>query len=409
MTPDAGRRRGQGVRACAVAAAPAFRPASSGASSRRSPGAKYVVCNADESEPGTFKDRELMEIEPHRVLEGVAIWLATRSAPRRRSSTFAASTSTRPIGWSGHRRGRGGRAARPRTCLGPASNMQGSCVFRGAGAYICGEETALLESLEGRRADAAFAAAVPGRRGPVPPPDRASTTSRRWPTCRTSSAAAASGTTRIGTPPRNTGPKIFCLSGRVNEPGNYELPLGAVTFRELIETTASGVIDGKAVKGVLTAGVSAPIADRRQARHQARLRLGARRPARCSARPAASCSTRTPCRSRARGRADGGVLPQRVVRQVHAVPRGHAVAAQDPGRASRTAAGARRPRPAAVGLGRDLRARCCARSATSRPARSPPRSSSSATSTSAAHRARQSCHGSGAHGDAPPPPSDRSR
>jgi NADH-quinone oxidoreductase subunit F len=63
----------------------------------------------------------------------------------------------------------------------------------------------------------------------------------------------------IGTPPRNTGPKIFCLSGRVNRPGNYELPLGAVTVRELIDDFGQGVIDGKAVKGVLTAGVSAPI------------------------------------------------------------------------------------------------------------------------------------------------------
>ena len=63
----------------------------------------------------------------------------------------------------------------------------------------------------------------------------------------------------IGTPPRNTGPKIFCLSGRVNRPGNYELPLGAVTVRELIDDYGQGVIGGKQVKGVLTAGVSAPI------------------------------------------------------------------------------------------------------------------------------------------------------
>jgi NADH-quinone oxidoreductase subunit F len=63
----------------------------------------------------------------------------------------------------------------------------------------------------------------------------------------------------IGTPPRNTGPKIFCLSGRVNRPGNYELPLGAVTIRELIDEYGGGVISGRAVKGVLTAGVSAPI------------------------------------------------------------------------------------------------------------------------------------------------------
>jgi NADH-quinone oxidoreductase subunit F len=64
----------------------------------------------------------------------------------------------------------------------------------------------------------------------------------------------------IGVAPRNTGPKIFCVSGRVNKPGNYELPLGAVTFRELIEHYAGGVIDGRPIKGVLPAGISAPIA-----------------------------------------------------------------------------------------------------------------------------------------------------
>jgi NADH-quinone oxidoreductase subunit F len=63
----------------------------------------------------------------------------------------------------------------------------------------------------------------------------------------------------IGIPPRNTGPKIFCLSGRVNQPGNYELPLGAATIRELIEEYGQGIVGGRAVKGVLTAGVSAPI------------------------------------------------------------------------------------------------------------------------------------------------------
>jgi NADH-quinone oxidoreductase subunit F len=131
-------------------------------------------------------------------------------------------------------------------------------VFRGAGAYICGEETALLESLEGRRP-------MPRSRPPFPAVEglyRRPTVINNVETLANVPSIIDRGSgwyNSIGVPPRNTGPKIFCLSGRVNRPGNYELPLGSVTIRELIETYGEGVIGGKAVKGVLTAGVSAPI------------------------------------------------------------------------------------------------------------------------------------------------------
>ncbi len=132
-------------------------------------------------------------------------------------------------------------------------------VFRGAGAYICGEETALLESLEGKRP-------MPRSRPPFPAVEGL----YRRPTC-VNNAETLSNVPHIirngqewyntiGVPPRNTGPKIFCVSGRVNKPGNYELPLGSLTFRELIEEYAGGVIDGRPIKGVLPAGISAPIA-----------------------------------------------------------------------------------------------------------------------------------------------------
>jgi NADH-quinone oxidoreductase subunit F len=131
-------------------------------------------------------------------------------------------------------------------------------VFRGAGAYICGEETALLESLEGRRP-------MPRSRPPFPAVEglyRRPTVINNVETLANVPSIIDRGSgwyNSIGTPPRNTGPKIFCLSGRVNRPGNYELPLGAVTIRELIDDYGQGVIGGRAVKGVLTAGVSAPI------------------------------------------------------------------------------------------------------------------------------------------------------
>ena len=222
----------------------------------KGPGAKYVAVNADESEPGTFKDRELIEIEPHRVLEGIAL------------CCYAIGAETAIV----YIRGEYVEAANRLEAAiaeAEAANIlgDGCCathvnvhilVFRGAGAYICGEETALLESLEGRRP-------MPRSRPPFPAVEglyRRPTVINNVETLANVPSIIDRGSgwyTSIGTPPRNTGPKIFCLSGRVNRPGNYELPLGAVTVRELIDDYGQGVIDGQAVKGVLTAGVSAPM------------------------------------------------------------------------------------------------------------------------------------------------------
>jgi NADH-quinone oxidoreductase subunit F len=222
----------------------------------KAPGAKYVAVNADESEPGTFKDRELIEIEPHRVLEGVALCCYAIGAetafvyirgeyvePADRLEAAIADAEAANLLGAG--------------CLGTGVNVK-IHVFRGAGAYICGEETALLESLEGRRP-------MPRSRPPFPAVEglyRRPTVINNVETLANVPAIIDRGSgwyNSIGTPPRNTGPKIFCLSGRVNQPGNYELPLGAATIRELIDDYGQGVIGGKAVKGVLTAGVSAPI------------------------------------------------------------------------------------------------------------------------------------------------------
>jgi NADH-quinone oxidoreductase subunit F len=222
----------------------------------KAPGAKYVAVNADESEPGTFKDRELMEIEPHRVLEGIALCCYAIGAETAfiyirgeyvcaADRLEAAIAEAEAAGVLGH------------ACHGTSVNVT-IIVFRGAGAYICGEETALLESLEGKRP-------MPRSRPPFPAVEglyRRPTVINNVETLANVPSIIHRGSawySAIGVAPRNTGPKIFCLSGRVNRPGNYELPLGAATIRQLIDDYGQGVIGGRAIKGVLTAGVSAPI------------------------------------------------------------------------------------------------------------------------------------------------------
>ena len=220
------------------------------------PGPKYLACNADESEPGTFKDREIMEVEPQMLVEGVAIASYAIGAGDafiyiRGEYVTAADRLDAAIA-EAERAGLLGS-----DILGTGVDVR-IRVFRGAGAYICGEETALLESLEGRRP-------MPRSRPPFPAVEglyRRPTVVNNVETLSNVPHILKNGQAwyqTIGVPPKNTGPKIFCLSGRVNRPGNYELPLGAVTFRELIEEYGGGVPDGRQIKGVLPAGASAPI------------------------------------------------------------------------------------------------------------------------------------------------------
>ena len=171
----------------------------------------------------------------------------------------------------------------------------------------------------------------------------------------------------IGIAPRNTGPKIFCVSGRVNKPGNYELPLGSVTFRELIEHYAGGVIGGREIKGVLPAGISAPIATGAQL--DAKLDYDSVAAAGTDARV---CQLDRPGRDGPDPlgrRADGRVLPQGVVREVHPLPRGHPVAPQGAGAHPERRGPRGRPGSAALASQARSAARCSAPSATSRPAR----------------------------------------
>ncbi len=218
------------------------------------PGPRYLVCNADESEPGTFKDREIIEYDPHQVIEGVAI------------ASFAIKANTAYI----YIRGEFVRwarileeaiaEARQRGFLG--KNVLGSgfdidvWVHRGAGAYICGEETALLESIEGKRGFPRLKPPFPAVVGLFGKPTVINNveTLACVPHIITRGAAWFAGIGRA----KNTGPKLFGVSGHVNRPGVYELPLG-VTFREIIEEHAGGVRGGRKLKAFFPGGSSAPV------------------------------------------------------------------------------------------------------------------------------------------------------
>jgi NADH-quinone oxidoreductase subunit F len=227
----------------------------------KGPGPKYLVVNADESEPGTFKDRDLMEIEPHTLIEGIAI------------GSYAIGCELAFVYIRGEYTVAGDRLraavdeAKKAGLLGAPSKLTKAdgtpfaldiIVFLGAGAYICGEETALIESLEGNRAMPRSRPPFPAVAGLYMKP----TVVNNVETLANVPFILAKGVDAykaIGNPPNNTGPKIYCLSGHVKRPGNYELPLGKVTLRQFIEEYGGGTPSGRPVKGVLPAGVSAPI------------------------------------------------------------------------------------------------------------------------------------------------------
>jgi len=221
---------------------------------RDSPKPKYLVCNCDESEPGTFKDRMLIEEEPHQLIEGIAI------------SSYAIGCHLAFI----YCRGEFVHGARvlqraladayARGYLG--KNILGSgfdldlYVHRGAGAYICGEETGLLESLEGKRGQPRMKPPFPAIAGLYRSPTVVNNveTLSNIPHIVVRGADWYAG---IG-PSRSAGPRLFSVSGHVERPGNYELPM-SITLRELIFEHAGGMRDGRRLKAVIPGGSSAPV------------------------------------------------------------------------------------------------------------------------------------------------------
>ncbi len=214
----------------------------------------YLVCNADEGEPGTFKDRDIMEKLPHELIEAIAIASYAIGANLAfiylRGEYFAAAkTLTKAIA-----------QARDKGFLG--KNILGSgfdldiILHRGAGSYECGEETALLESLEGKRGMPRLKPPYPATHGLYNKP----TVINNVETLANVPHIVLNGPewyASIGTP-KSTGTRIFSVSGHVNRPGNYELPMG-IPLRELLYEYAGGIRNGNKVKAVIPGGSSTPM------------------------------------------------------------------------------------------------------------------------------------------------------
>jgi NADH-quinone oxidoreductase subunit F len=214
----------------------------------------YLCCNADESEPGTFKDRQLMERDPHQVLEGIllacyAIGAESAYIYIRGEMVLGSKILERAIGEA--------RAAGyiGKNILGMGVNVD-VWLHRGAGAYICGEETALLESLEGKRGLPRVKPPFPATHGLYSKPTVVNNveTLANLPHIIN---RGADWFAAIGSPPKSTGTRVFCVSGHVKRPGNYELPMG-VTFRELVYEHAGGMRSDKPIKAFIPGGASAP-------------------------------------------------------------------------------------------------------------------------------------------------------
>jgi NADH-quinone oxidoreductase subunit F len=216
-------------------------------------GEKYVAVNADESEPGTFKDREIMEKNPHQLIEGALICAYAIQAT-------AVYIYCRGEFWDlAHNLEAQVEAARKDGWLG--KNIRGtnwSCevyVHLGAGAYICGEESALLNSIEGKLGQPRVRPPFPAVSGLYARPTVINNveTLASVPWIMVHGAAEYK---KIGTE-KSSGTKVFCMSGHIEKPGNYELPLGT-TFRDLIEL-AGGGRNGKKIKAILPSGASGPL------------------------------------------------------------------------------------------------------------------------------------------------------
>jgi NADH-quinone oxidoreductase subunit F len=212
------------------------------------------VCNADESEPGTFKDRELMQKNPHLLIEGIVI--ASYAAGAERSFIYirgeyvlqaevldAALAEARDAGYIGER------------ILGSDHTLS-LVLHRGAGAYICGEETALLDSLEGKRGNPRLKPPFPANQGLYQGP----TLINNVETLSTVPAITKMGGRRyaeLGVE-TSTGTKLVSVSGHVQQPGNYEVELG-IPSREIIYGLAGGPPEGQEIKCWFPGGSSAPV------------------------------------------------------------------------------------------------------------------------------------------------------
>ncbi len=223
----------------------------------------YLCCNADESEPGTFKDREIMRWTPHALVEGVAI--AAHAIYAETAYIYIRGEFTEPYA----RVTAAVEEAYAAGILG--ANAMGSGrrvdvhVHRGAGAYICGEETALMNSLEGRRGNPRIKPPFPAVAGLFGQP----TTINNVETLTTVPHIVREGAAwyrGFGRPdnPKSVGTKLFSVCGNISRPGNYEVALG-FPFGEFLNDLCGGPLPGRAIKAVIPGGSSVPILTREEA------------------------------------------------------------------------------------------------------------------------------------------------
>ena len=217
---------------------------------------KYLVCNADESEPGTFKDRDLMRFTPHLLIEGMLIgahaiganvgYIYIRGEYTREAKLLdEAIDEAYAKGYLG------------KNILGSGFNFD-LTVHRGAGAYICGEETGLLNSLEGRRGEPRVKPPFPAQAGAFGGPTIVNNVETL---CAVPYIIDRGGEwfAKLGKLERSGGTRLFCVSGHVKKPGLYELPSGGVTLRQLIYDYCGGILGDKKLKAVIPGGSSAPV------------------------------------------------------------------------------------------------------------------------------------------------------
>jgi NADH-quinone oxidoreductase subunit F len=220
---------------------------------RQFPGQKYLICNSDEGEPGTFKDRDILRYNPHALIEGMAIGAYAMGITVGYNyihgeiwDTYArfedALEEARAAGWLGDR------------IQGTDFSFQ-LHAHHGYGAYICGEETALLESLEGKKGQPRFKPPFPASFGLYGKPTTINNTETfaAVPFVMNLGGEAYAGLGK----PNNGGTKIFSVSGDVAKPGNYEVPLGT-PFAKLLEL-AGGMREGVKLKAVIPGGSSMPV------------------------------------------------------------------------------------------------------------------------------------------------------
>lgn len=217
------------------------------------PGQKYVLCNADEGEPGTCKDRDILLFNPHQLIEGMAIGGYAMGAT-------VGYNYIRGEFWEPYERFEDALSEARDAGLIGKNIFDSGFDFElhshlGAGAYICGEETAMMESLEGKKGMPRFKPPFPAARGIYSKP----TTINNVETFASVPVILEKGAEwflKLGKP-NNGGCKIFSVTGHVNKPGNYEVPLGT-PFKDLLEM-AGGVRNGNRLKAVIPGGSSMPI------------------------------------------------------------------------------------------------------------------------------------------------------